>query len=70
MKLPPPSIPILGAGSRQPTRQEISDAAKRTAESLRKVAVQPQVVDSDRPFLLMCALGWEEFGRQIMQEVH
>lgn len=45
-------------------------AADRTAEQIRSVAASPGVVPTDVPFLLMCALGWEQFVREMRRVEH
>lgn len=63
---------LLGATGhslRSPS-ERIATAAEETALELRKFAMNPQVDDHDRPGLLMSALGWDEFARQMRKVEH
>lgn len=45
-----------------------SEAAKRTADALRRTALNPQIAKQDVPVMLIIALGWEEYARQLVAD--
>lgn len=63
-------VPLIGAPAKPTEREHVSQAAERTAMALRQIAISPQINPQDAPVLLMQALGWDEFSRQILREVH
>lgn len=50
--------------------ERASEAAQRTADAIRKVAISGQIQQQDVPTMLIMALGWEEFSRQLLVKVH
>lgn len=65
-------VPLIGEliVSKKTEADRASEAALRTADALRQTALNPAIAQADRPVMLMMALGWEEYARQLLREVH